>query len=108
MRYEVRIGAGAERDLESIYDYIAANDSVARAVQMLDELVQVVDSLASMPERGSCPRELMGLGLTQYRQLIREPWRIIYRVLGEQVFIDVVADGRRDMRSLLAQRLLDV
>jgi toxin ParE1/3/4 len=107
MHYEVRIGAQAERDLESIYDYIVASDGVAQAQRVLDVLSQVAESLATMPERGSYPRELAGSGFTQYRQLIRAPWRIIYRVVGKQVFIDVVADGRRDMRSLLAQRLLD-
>jgi toxin ParE1/3/4 len=106
MRYEVRIGAGAERDLESIYDDIVAHDGVANAQRVLDVLMQVAESLATMPERGSHPRELSALGLTQYRQVIREPWRIIYRIVGRQVFIDIVVDGRRDMRSVLAQRLL--
>ncbi|GFZ95920.1 type II toxin-antitoxin system RelE/ParE family toxin [Dyella caseinilytica] len=107
MRYQVRIGEQAERDLESIYDYIVASDGAAQAQQVLDALIQVAESLTGMPERGNCPRELGGSGFTQYRQVIRAPWRIIYHVVGKQVFIDVVADGRRDLRSLLAQRLLD-
>jgi toxin ParE1/3/4 len=108
MTYEVRIGAGAEHDLESIYDYIVENDGDESAQRVLDVLIDAAKSLATMPERGSFPRELAGTGFTQFKQLIYPPWRIIYHVAGKQVHIDVVADGRRDMRSLLAQRLLDV
>jgi hypothetical protein len=32
--------------------------------------------------------------------------RVICRVTGKQAFIDLIADGRRDMRALLAHRLL--
>ena len=108
MRYEVRIGAEAERDLEAIYDYIASNDGVVNAERVLDALMQVAQSLANSPQRGSHPRQLIGSGFSQYRQVVRKPWRLIYRVIGKQVFIDVVADGRRDMRTLLAQRLLSL
>lgn len=34
------------------------------------------------------------------------PFRIIYRVSEDQVFIMLIADGRRDMETLLRQRLL--
>lgn len=108
MRYDVRIGAEAERDLESIYDYIVPSDGAVQVQRVLDVLVEAAESLATMPERGNGPRELTGSGFTQYKQLIRAPWRIIYRIAGKQVFIDVVVDSRRDMRSVLAQRLLDV
>ena len=106
MRYEVRIGAEAERDLEAIYDYIAVNDSAVNARRLLDALMRVAESLATFPQRGSHPGELVGFGYNQYRQAILKPWRLIYRIIGRQVFIDLVADGRRDLRSLLAQRLL--
>lgn len=31
---------------------------------------------------------------------------MIYRVIGRQVFIYLIADGRRDMQALLQRRLL--
>jgi toxin ParE1/3/4 len=31
---------------------------------------------------------------------------VIYRVFGDRVFIHLIADGRRDMQTLLARRLL--
>ncbi|MEI7614708.1 MAG: type II toxin-antitoxin system RelE/ParE family toxin, partial [Betaproteobacteria bacterium] len=44
--------------------------------------------------------------IQDYRQVILKPYRIIYRVLGGKVVISLVADGRRDMTTLLAQCLL--
>ena len=35
-----------------------------------------------------------------------KPYRLIYRVHSKQVIVYVVTDGRRDMASLLARRLL--
>lgn len=32
--------------------------------------------------------------------------RVIYRVVGKQVIIHLIADGRRDMQSVLGRRLL--
>ena len=106
MRHEVRLTAGAERDLESIYGYIAEFDSSASANHVLDRLLKSAENLATLPERGAYPRELLELGIREYRQVFFKPYRLIYRIIGQQVFIVLIADGRRDMQALLARRLL--
>lgn len=105
--YEVLLTQGAEQDLESIHDYISEFDSVANASHFLDRLTQVVARLAEFPERGRYPRELVALGIKDYRQTAFKPYRAIYRVLGSQVVIYLIVDGRRDVQSVLARRLLD-
>lgn len=104
--YEVLLTEGAEHDLETIYGYIAEFDSPANADRVLDRLMQVMDSLARFPERGSYPRELLALGIKEYRQTMFKPYRVIYRVMASEVVIYLIADGRRDMQSVLARRLL--
>jgi toxin ParE1/3/4 len=59
-----------------------------------------------LPARGSYPRELLDLGIKEYRQVFFKPYRLIYRVVARDVIVFVIADGRRDMQSLLARRLL--
>ncbi|MBN9696157.1 MAG: type II toxin-antitoxin system RelE/ParE family toxin [Zoogloea sp.] len=103
---EVLLTEGAEQDLEAIHDYISEFDCVANANSVLDELMGVVESLSKFPERGSYPKELVGLGIKEYRQTFFKPYRMIYRVTGNQVIIYLIADGRRDMQSVLARRLL--
>lgn len=105
-RYEVLLTQGAEQDLEALHDYICAFDSVANADYVLDRLMQVVEGLAQFPERGSYPKELVALGIKDYRQTVFKPYRVIYRVLGSQVVIYLIVDGRRNMQSVLARRLL--
>jgi toxin ParE1/3/4 len=105
-KYEVLLTEGAEQDLESIYDYIAEFDSKTNADYVLDRLLEVVESLTAFPERGDYPKELAALGIRDYRQTAFKPYRVIYRVMGQKVYIYMIADGRRDMQSLLARRLL--
>lgn len=108
MSYEVLLTRGAERDLEGIYDYIAEHDSQGNADYVLDKLLQIAESLSSFPERGSHPKELIALGIREYRQTHFKPYRPIYRVAGKQVYIYLIADGRRDMQALLSRRMLGV
>lgn len=105
-KFEVLFTEGAEQDLEAIHDYISEFDCVANANYVLDELMGVVESLSKLPERGSYPKELVGLGIKEYCQTFFKPYRVIYRVTGNQVIIYLIADGRRETQSVLARRLL--
>ncbi|NMV40564.1 type II toxin-antitoxin system RelE/ParE family toxin [Ralstonia insidiosa] len=104
--FHVLLTQGAEQDLESIYDYIAEFDCIANANRVLDQLQEAVESLAMHPERGNYPKELAALGIKEFRQTAFKPYRVIYRVSGNQVIVYLIADGRRDMQSVLARRLL--
>lgn len=104
--FEVFLTPGAERDLESIVDYITQHDSVVRAEYVLDQLLDAVTGLEIFPERGSCPKELLNVGIQEYRQVLFKPYRLIYRVFEERVVIYLIVDGRRDFQSLLERRLL--
>ncbi len=106
MRYKVLLTAGAESDLENIHSYIAEHDTPRNADHVLDRLLEVVEKLTTFPERGSLPQELLALGIRDYRQVFFKPYRVIYRVIGKQVVIYVIVDGRRDMQTLLSRRLL--
>lgn len=105
-KYRVLLTHGAEQDMESIYDYIAEFDDPANADHVLDQLMATAEKLAVMPERGSYPKELVGLGIKEHRQVFFKPYRLIYRVMDADVVVYVIADGRRDLQSLLTRRLL--
>lgn len=106
MHYEVLLTADAEADLEDLFDCIAAHDSLVAAHRVLDRIEKVVDSLSAFPERGSLPRELLALGIKEYRQVFFKPYRLIYRIVDSRVHVYLIVDGRRDMQSLLSRRLL--
>lgn len=106
MRYEVILTEDADFDLEEIYNYIAIHDALSKADYVLDCLEHVIEDLSLFPERGSSPIELLNLGIREYRQTFFKPYRVIYRVMGSIVYVQLIADGRREMVSLLARRLL--
>ena len=102
----VQLTDDAARDLEEFCDYIERNDSPARADYVLERIECAFEGLTEHPERGAWPRELLEVGVREYREVFVKPWRIIYRVAGGDVHVLVIADGRRDMRALLERRLL--
>ncbi|QKR98308.1 type II toxin-antitoxin system RelE/ParE family toxin [Sphingomonas sp. CL5.1] len=105
-RFEVELTEGAERDLETIHAWLAEHRSPDDAEALLDSFLDKVQTLERFPLRGAVPRELDALGIREFRQILLTPYRLIYRVAGETVFILVIADGRRDMQALLEHRLL--
>ncbi|MCL4780671.1 MAG: type II toxin-antitoxin system RelE/ParE family toxin [Gammaproteobacteria bacterium] len=106
MRFEVVLTEDAERDLEDIFTHIATHDSPQSAEHVLERILAIAESLSITPARGSQPKELRDLGDQDYRQVFFKPYRLIYRVVGNAVAVYLIADGRRDMQSLLARRLL--
>ena len=105
MRFEVLLTADAERDLDELYDYIAGHDTPGNAAHVLDRIEEALERLSTFPERGAYPKELLALGIREYRQTFLKPYRMIYRVLEQRVYVYLIADGRRDMQTLLTRRL---
>ena len=106
MGFQVYLTDDASRDLEELYDYIDSHDAPGKADYVLDQIEKAFSSLSENPERGAYPKELLTIGLREYREIFFKPSRIIYRVMAENVYVLVIADGRRDMQTLLQRRLL--
>lgn len=107
MAFSVFVTNDAARDMEEIDRYISTHDSPSKADHVLDQTEMALASLTESPNRGSYPRELLELGIREYRQIFSKPYRIIYRVLDHAVYVLLIADGRRDFQALLQRRLLE-
>ena len=107
MGFAVLLTNDAAKDLDDIYNYISLHDSPQKANHVLERFEKVCSSLSEFPERGAYPKELLALGIREYRETFFKPYRIIYRVIENIVTVLLIADGRRDMQSLLQQRLLN-
>jgi toxin ParE1/3/4 len=104
--YEVELTQGAEDDLEEIHGHRTQVGGADDADALIDEFLSVIESLEVFPDRGAIPEEIEGLGLKDFRQVLLRQFRLIYRVIELRVVILVIADGRRDMQTLLERRLL--
>lgn len=104
-RYEILWTETARTDVEEIARFVA-HDSVENALGVLDRLEHAAEKLAFLPERRRFVPELKQLGVLAYREIIVRPWRIIYRFDVDRVYVLGVLDGRRDLASLLLERLI--
>jgi toxin ParE1/3/4 len=107
MSFEVFLTADAVRDIEELYQYIARHDAPGKAQNVLTKIEKTFNSLSETAERGVHPKELLALGIREYREVFFKPYRLIYRIIGDRVYILLIVDGRRDMQSLLQRRLLE-
>jgi len=104
--FTVLLTEDAVGDLSDIYTYISKHDSPKKAEYVLDRIEKKFVSLSELPERGVYPKELLSLGIRDYREIFFKPYRIIYRIDNINVYIHLIADGRRDMQTLLQRRML--
>jgi toxin ParE1/3/4 len=106
MAFQIFLTDDASRDLEELYRYIASHDAPGKADGLLDQIEKAFSNLSEYPERGAYPKELLAVGIREYREIYFKPYRIIYRIVAESLYVLVIADGRRDMQALLQRRLL--
>mgnify|MGYP001550016623 CR=1 FL=1 len=104
-QYKVIWSRTAERDLESIIDYIA-EDSPLNAKRILTKIKKRSSVLYSYPARGRIVPELKEFNILQYREIIVDPWRIIYKIAEDKVIVMSVIDARRNVEDILLDRLI--
>jgi toxin ParE1/3/4 len=105
--YAVQWSHTAETDLKGIVEHIA-EDSPGRALEVLKVVKSRASSLYSFPHRGRIVPELQDQGITQYRELVVAPWRIIYRLSEETVYVLSILDSRQNVEDILLKRLVSL
>lgn len=94
----------AIEDLGAIIEHIAADDP-ATALAVLDRVQTRAATLASLTSRGRIVPELREIGITHYRELVERPWRLLYRIESGTALVVGVLDSRRELQTLLLERL---
>ena len=69
MPFLVQLTDDAVRDLEEICDYIGQHDAPGKADHVLKQIEQAFSSLAKHPRRGNYPKELLDIGIREYREI---------------------------------------
>ncbi len=104
-RYRVLWARAAAHDLVEIVAYLAA-DSPVDARRVARRLKTSASTLDVSPERGRLIPELSRFGIRAFRELLVGPYRLMYRVTGDHVFVLALFDGRREIDEVLFERLL--
>ena len=106
MPYCIQFTNHAINDLEGIYDYIYLNDGPGKTDHVINKIESIINKLVEYPNRGVYPIELKEVGIKDFREVFFKPYRIIYKILKDTVYVMMITDGRRDIQSLLQRRLL--
>jgi toxin ParE1/3/4 len=84
----------AKSDLQDLRRYI------------ITKIQQSIKQVEEFPLKGSNPPELMDFQLTGYYQVISGMNRIIYQIANDTIYIHIISDTRRDLKAILAKRLI--
>lgn len=103
-RFEVFWSEIAVRDLERIIDFVDREAPLA-AQRLLEEIAERARTLEHLPLRGRIVPELARFEITTHRELLVNPYRLIYRIDAGRVWVIAVFDGRRNLEDVLLARV---
>lgn len=82
-------------NLAAIYAYIA-RDAPGHAAHFVQRLIAAAEPLRDLPRMGRVVPE----GDGRQREILFDPYRIIYRVEADEIYIVTVVHGARDLAAL--------
>ncbi|MGD9719089.1 MAG: type II toxin-antitoxin system RelE/ParE family toxin [Sulfurimonadaceae bacterium] len=103
--YTLQWTTNAKNDLVNIVAYIKT-DSPTAANEIYQKIKEKAHSSNFFPLKGRVVPELQKEGITLYRELIAAPWRIIYKLGSDTVYIMAIVDSRQNVEDVLLQKLI--
>lgn len=91
--YKVQWTSNAKEDLLNIVAYIK-QDSVNAARKVYEQIKEKAQSSNFFPLKGRVVPELQKEGITICRELIAQPYKIMYKIEKETVYIMAIFDSR--------------
>jgi len=104
-KFKVEWTNSAQVDLVEIIEHIA-RETPKTARNCFKKIKAESERLKTLPEQGRYVPELEKQNLLLYRELIVVPWRLIYKISGQNVYVFAVFDSRQNIEDILLKRLL--
>jgi plasmid stabilization system protein ParE len=104
MRRRVLLAESASLDVVDILEHVAATRGLELALEVNQRLERALESLEQLAGRGRVVPELRARGVSAYRERLELPYRIVYRIIADEVRVVAVVDHRRDLDALLHAR----
>jgi toxin ParE1/3/4 len=101
-KFKLQILAEAQQDTKDLRRYILKSFGA----ETWKQLAVTFGDIRRFPQSGYVPAELSDFGGLHFREALSGQNRVIYEVRDDTIYIHVVTDTRRDLRTLLQKRLL--
>jgi plasmid stabilization system protein ParE len=92
--------------LQDIRRYIIKKFGNSTWSETKAKIYKELKQVEEFPLKGSVPEELSEFSLLGYHQVISGQNRIIYQITDAFIYIHIIIDTRRDLKDVLAKRLL--
>ncbi len=103
-KYKIKWTSNAKEDLLTIVDYIN-QESAENARKVYKQIRDKAHSSNLFPLRGRVVPELQKVGITAYRELLINRWRIVYQIRDNSVYIMAIFDSRQNVEDILLQKI---
>jgi plasmid stabilization system protein ParE len=103
-RREVRHSTASHEDYAALIEQLAEARGLGVASSVDARLERAISSLAVLASRGRIVPELRHEGGPGYREILSGVYRIIYRIVGDEVWTIAIIDGHRKVDELLLGR----
>jgi len=104
-KYKILWTKHAALDLEEIVAFIAAENLLA-ASSLFAKVKSRCSKLSVDPERNRIVPDLKDLGVSNYREIILKPYRILHKISDSTIYVIALVDSRRTIEYFLFQRLI--
>jgi plasmid stabilization system protein ParE len=105
-KFKLVILEEAQEDAKDLRRYILKGFGTETWKQTSTQLAVTFGNIRQFPHSGYVPAELSDFGGLNFREALSGQNRVIYEVRDGTIYIHVVTDTRRDLRTLLQKRLL--
>ncbi|MFM0417437.1 type II toxin-antitoxin system RelE/ParE family toxin [Paraburkholderia aromaticivorans] len=96
----------ARSDLQDLRRYIINKFGNKTWLETRNKIQQAIKQVEEFPLKGSNPPELIDFHPAKYYQIISGMNRIIYQIANDTIYIHIISDTRRDLKAILAKRLI--
>ena len=97
----------AREDLAEIIAYIKEHSGTKISREILDRLKDKIVKTSEFSEGYRVVPELNEIGVSDIREIIESPWRILFRASTNEIRIISVIDGRRNIEEILYRKMME-
>ncbi len=107
MKYKIHYSKESRRDLDEIWDYTSFElQNISAVERTVNRIMDAVDQLADFAELGAPLSSIADVD-SDYHFLVTGSYLTLYRVYGNDIYVDRVLYGRRDYLRTLFDKLQD-